>query len=258
MEELTPRDRQRYFTCLGSSVEDWGLKSVENEYKNTKIKAALKLYWNADPTIAAVRSFEKLAVQNGRYSIIENAKKYAEELDLQLWLNFPNLVAVADGKEVEAKKVKQAIYKAPQQEIQSTVSEERWQGRLIKNRWDDEKVKLEECFEWLSSWKNAITHTIAGVPELYQGLLQQKNKIPSYWRKMPPNARIPWRMWAHSGCNDPWQDQQASQSDEMSCPWLENRELKDFEKTRKYSQLRPDLTNRFREYKVNPFGRGWA
>ena len=37
---------------------------------------------------------------------------------------------------------------------------------------------------------------------------------------------------------------------------MENRELKDFEKTRKYSQLRPDLTNRFREYKVNPFGRG--
>ena len=111
-----------------------GLKSVENEYKNTKIKAAVKLYCNADPTMAAVRSFEELAVQNGRHSIIKDAKKYAEELDLQLWLNFPNLVAVADGKEVEAKKVKQAIYKAPQQEIQSTVSEERWQGRLIKNR----------------------------------------------------------------------------------------------------------------------------
>ena len=53
-----------------------------------------------------------------------------------MWLNFPNPVAVADGKEVEAKKVKQAIYKAHQQEIQSTVSEERWQGKLIKNRWD--------------------------------------------------------------------------------------------------------------------------
>ena len=147
---------------------------MENEYKNTKIKAALKLYWNADPTIAAVRSFEKRAVENGRYSIIENAKKYAEELDLQLWLNFPNLVAVADGKEVEAKKVKQAIYKARQHDIQSTVSEERWQGKLIKNRWDDEKVKLEECFPWLSSWKNAPTHTMTGVKELYQQLLPTK------------------------------------------------------------------------------------
>ena len=151
-----------------------GLKSVENEYKNTKIKAAVKLYCNADPTMAAVRSFEELAVQNGRHSIIKDAKKYAEELDLQLRLNFPNPVAVADGKEVEAKKVKQAIYKARQQEIQSTVSEERWQGKLIKNRWDDEKVKLEECFAWLSSWKNAPTHTIAGVQELYQQLLPTK------------------------------------------------------------------------------------
>ena len=81
------------------------LKSVENEYKNTKIKAAVKLYCNADPTMAAVRSLDELAVQNGRHSIIKDAKKYAEELDLQLWLNFPNPSAVADGKEVEAKKV---------------------------------------------------------------------------------------------------------------------------------------------------------
>ena len=40
-----------------------GLKSVENEYKNTKIKAAVKLYCNADPMMAAVRSFEELAVK---------------------------------------------------------------------------------------------------------------------------------------------------------------------------------------------------
>ena len=103
MEEITPRDRQRYSTCQSRKLGGRGLKSVENEYKNTKIKAAVKLYCNADPTMAAVRSFEELAVQNGHHSIIKDAKKYAEELDLQLWLNFPNPVAVADGKEVEAK-----------------------------------------------------------------------------------------------------------------------------------------------------------
>ena len=58
------------------------LKSVENEYKSTKIKAAVKLYYNADPTMAAVRSFEELAIQNGRHSFTKDAKKYAEELDL--------------------------------------------------------------------------------------------------------------------------------------------------------------------------------
>ena len=40
---------------------------------------------------------------------------------------------------------------------------------------------------------------------------------------------------------------------EMSRPWLENRESKDFEKTKKYSQLRIELTNRYPEYKVNQY-----
>ena len=53
-----------------------GLKSMENEYKNTKSKAAVKLYCNADPTMTAVRSFEELAVRNGHHSIIiKDAKK---------------------------------------------------------------------------------------------------------------------------------------------------------------------------------------
>ena len=34
-----------------------------NDNKNTKIKAAVKLYCNADPMMAAVRSFEELAVK---------------------------------------------------------------------------------------------------------------------------------------------------------------------------------------------------
>ena len=40
---------------------------------------------------------------------------------------------------------------------------------------------------------------------------------------------------------------------EMSCPWLENRESKDFKKTAKYSQLRLYLTNRYPENQVNQY-----
>ena len=310
-----------------------GLKSVENEYKNTTIKAAVKLYCNADPMMAAVRSFEELAVKKGRHSIIKDAKKYAEELDLQLWLNFPNPVAVADGKEVEAKKVKQAIYKARQRETQSTVSEERWQGKLIKNRWDDEKVNLKECFAWLSSWKNAPTHTIAGVQELYQQLLPTKVYYNRKTKSQVTDEK--YRLCGDSlenvqhilsGCSalaqtkylqrhnnafkilffevlrsldlitkvEPWFSQvtpkplyvnehatafwdvplfadttqvKANKIDatvidktskqvrviEMNCPWLENRESKDFEKTTKYSKLRLELTKRYPEYKVSQY-----
>ena len=110
-------------------------------------------------------------------SLIKDAKKYAEELDLQLWLNVPNPAVVADSKEIEAKKVKQAIYKARRQEIQSTVSEERWQGKLIKTGGVlCVAFFMEECPNAYHRWSIRALPTAV----TYQGLLQQKNKITSH------------------------------------------------------------------------------
>ena len=40
---------------------------------------------------------------------------------------------------------------------------------------------------------------------------------------------------------------------EMSCPWVENREEKDAEKTTKYGPLRWELEQRYPEYRVTQF-----
>ena len=40
---------------------------------------------------------------------------------------------------------------------------------------------------------------------------------------------------------------------EMSCPWIENREEKDAEKTTKYRPLRWELEQRYPEYRVTQF-----
>ena len=74
-------------------------------------------------------------------------------------LIFPNPDVIADGNKVEATKAKLIINKDLKQEIQWTVSVEKWQGKQITNRWDDEKAKPERCFTLLTSWKNAPTHT---------------------------------------------------------------------------------------------------
>ena len=42
-----------------------GLQSVEEVYKATKVKAALKLYSNEDPTMNAVRQFEEQSTRTG-------------------------------------------------------------------------------------------------------------------------------------------------------------------------------------------------
>ena len=106
--------------------------------------------------MAAVKSFEELAVQNGRHYIIKDAKKYAEELDLQLWLNFPNPVAVADGKEVEAKKVKQAIYKASEKPASRRYNQRylRREGKESLSRTDGTTRKL--------NWRNALRGFLHG------------------------------------------------------------------------------------------------
>ena len=40
-------------------------------------------------------------------------------------------------------------------------------------RWEDEKLD-GECFSWMTEWRAAPTHTIAGIMELYEQLLPTK------------------------------------------------------------------------------------
>ena len=64
-----------------------GLQSVEHEYKITKIKSLLKLYQNSDQTVGAVREFEEHAMASGHQSLVKEAAKYAEELNITLQLD---------------------------------------------------------------------------------------------------------------------------------------------------------------------------
>ena len=102
--------------------------------------------------------------------------------NFHMWLLIGRIIFLTQLLSPMVKKSKQAIYKARQHEIQTTVSEERWQGKLIKSRWDDEKVKvlcvaffMEECPSAYHRWSTKTLPTTV----TYQGLLQQKNKITS-------------------------------------------------------------------------------
>ena len=55
------------------------MKSVEQEYKLTKIKAVVKMYQNPDPTIKLVLDFEERAASQGNQSLILEALKMAGE-----------------------------------------------------------------------------------------------------------------------------------------------------------------------------------
>ena len=52
------------------------------------------------------------------------------------------------------------------------IDELKSKGKMISNRWEDVHLEQGECFAWLSCWKAAPTHVVAGKQEMYQQLLQ--------------------------------------------------------------------------------------
>ena len=151
-----------------------GLKSIEREYKTIKIKAAMSLYSNNDPTMHLVRQFEEKAARTGSRSLIKDAESYAKQLGLRLELQYPQPVGVTEtGNVIDRKKFSGWIKKVNQSRGCAEIESEGWQGKLIAERWRDEDVD-EECFAWLSDWKTAPIKTVVGLQELYQQLLPTK------------------------------------------------------------------------------------
>ena len=108
---------------LTRKVGGRGLKSVENEYKLTKIKTAVNLYRNQDPTMKVVREFEERATETGHHSPV----KYAKELDLDLKLSELNPTCrTADGNEVSGKQIGVWAKRAQQQQLRQEITKEKW------------------------------------------------------------------------------------------------------------------------------------
>ena len=169
-----------------------GLKSVESTYKNIKVKTAIKLYANEDPTMRMVREFEEKCERTGRRSLKKDTERYASERGLYLKLSYPCPTAnTEEGEELPGEKVGVMMRIKEEESRTEEVRQQKWQGKLIEARWDDADVI--GCFSWLCRWKTAPTHTVAGVYELYQQLLPTKI-YQQYKTKTSNNTDVKCRM----------------------------------------------------------------
>jgi len=125
-----------------------GLKSVENEYKLAKIKAAVNLCQNTGPTMEPLRWFEEASAQSGHHSLLKDAIKYAKELHLDLTLGEGEPTCrTVDGKETEGRKIGTCAKEFQQKQLHQETEEEKWQGKLFKSGWND-KMLSKGCFDW--------------------------------------------------------------------------------------------------------------
>ena len=77
-----------------------GLKSTEREYKQTKVKAAVRLYTKEDLAMDGVRRFEERSGETGRRSMVKDIRKYASEFHPR-----PLIMCVKTNTEVEVKRL---------------------------------------------------------------------------------------------------------------------------------------------------------
>ena len=68
------------------SIGGWGLKQVSSVYKETKIKAALRLSLLNDSRLQAVAQFQQIKENEGRRSIFKDARRHAMDMALNLEL----------------------------------------------------------------------------------------------------------------------------------------------------------------------------
>ena len=128
--------------------EKWGrgLRSVEHENKLTKIKSLLKLYQNSDQTVEAVREFEEHAMASGHQSLVKEAAKYAEELNITLQLDTLNPVCVTtEGKVVTAARAGNLLKQSQEKQFLEIAKDKKWQGKLFRIRLEDESLRITSC-----------------------------------------------------------------------------------------------------------------
>ena len=63
----------------------------------------MHLCTNPDPTIGLVREFEEKAARTGRRSLVKDAQRYAEEIEMKLDLQHPEPIGHTKEDEVMGK-----------------------------------------------------------------------------------------------------------------------------------------------------------
>ena len=150
-----------------------GLKSLETTYKKTKVTAAMNLLTRDDPRMECVRQFEKKRMEKGRSSCITDAKRFAAE-DFNLEFEpAENGFVVHYQKDGETKStsnknaVKNMMKKNVTEMLLNETYASKWQGVIFNIRKNDPDINLDECFAWLSRWKDAPVNVINDFQSIY-------------------------------------------------------------------------------------------
>ena len=121
-----------------------GLRSIEQTYKEIKLKSAIKILEHGDKRMKLVEHFQKNCMIKGRASIFTSAKVYAEEMNLDLNIDKDTYsIKVKDGEELcGLKEVHNKMAFHRNNSNLSSIMSSTWQGLIINSRLEDDNQDI--------------------------------------------------------------------------------------------------------------------
>ena len=121
---------------LKTAAAERDVEELKVEYKQTKIKAVVRLYRNEDPAMEVLRQFEERSQEKGRRSMVKDAKKYASEFGLKLSLVHPQplITCLMKDEEAPVKKIGVRLKTAAAERDVDELKVEGWLGSLLSER----------------------------------------------------------------------------------------------------------------------------
>ena len=156
-----------------------GLRSIENMYKEIKIKSAIKVKLDSDPRMKIVNKFHQMHLVTNSYSLFKEAKKYCSEKHLEMQCDneiisisgSENTLTSSDGNIIS--KIKVTLKRLYEMELVNNIVSSTWQGIIMKIRMQDEFI-ISGFYSWLTYWKSCPTSTISEVMLLISQTLSTK------------------------------------------------------------------------------------
>ena len=163
-----------------------GLRCLEDTYKATKIKIAIKLVEDTDQRMKVVKQFHTNSEKTSSFSIFKDAKRYSNEIGLHLDIDQHSITLIDNESTEEIAKDSLGFSKYFKLKMSNVrfneVISSTWQGINLANRIKDENV-IKAYFNWLSKWKSCPTDVVNEFFLLFYQLLTNE-VIKDTWCRM--------------------------------------------------------------------------
>ena len=150
------------------------MRTLEETYKTTKIKLAVKIVKDDDPRMRIVENYHINTSESDSYSIFKDAIRYAEEYGMELQRD-EGLLTI-NGEELPEKAVQhvsRTLKKSLYQRKHNDVLASTWQGLNLKQRIEDENV-CGTYFQWMQRWQTCPTDVVNEFYLLFLQLLKTR------------------------------------------------------------------------------------